>query len=163
MPELAGFGMEGRVQQIVVILGHGKPRLLQFDGVDDDAGFPRLDPDPVRRIGAVAEDRLHLLQIPGRVGFEHSRFGGGDEAGGGETPDDVGLRVVLLRQQFRRNDAGGVADDFHVDVRVLLFEQFKVAGVLVVLKRGVDDDAFAGDGGGGDGAGDEGDDDVGPQ
>jgi 23S rRNA (adenine2503-C2)-methyltransferase len=55
-----------------------------------------------------------------------------------QPPDHIGLRIVLLRQQLGRDDAGRIPHPFDLDVGVLLVECFGVTRKVVGLDGGID-------------------------
>ena len=56
-----------------------------------------------------------------------------------DADDDVGLRIRLFRQQLGGDDAGRIAHELDLDVRVGLVERLLVGLDLVGLERGVDE------------------------
>ena len=91
-----------------------------------------------RRAVAVDEFRIQLLDALGRIGLEHAFVLQEHQRGRGQAPDHVRLRVVLLRQQLRGDDAGAVAHPFDLDVGVILIEALGVFLEILGLDRGVD-------------------------
>ena len=124
--------------QVLPGLGRRQVVFGRFHRVVADRRDPGVHPDPGRRIALVDELRIELVHAFGRIGLEHAFAFQEKQRGRRQSPDDIGLRVVLLRQELGGDDAGRVAHPFDLDVRVVLVEQLGIALEVLRLDRGID-------------------------
>ena len=94
--------------------------------------------DPGGRIFPIAEDGVELLQALRRVGLEHPLELEHHEAGGGDPPHHVGLRVRFLGEELGGDDAGRVAHPLDLDIGMILVEAGGVLLEVVGLDGRVD-------------------------
>ena len=87
-----------------------------------------------RQIGVVMDAGEHVEERP--LGRRREP----DQAGDGEAEHDVGARVVLLGEEARRDDAGGVAHPNDLDVGYRSFDRLLERTELVVLDGRVERD-----------------------
>ena len=81
-----------------------------------------------------------ILSRPfGRIRLQHALVGEHRKARCRDADDDVGLRIRLLGEELRGDDAGRIAHPLDVDVRIGLLEAFLVGLDLVGFERGVDE------------------------
>ena len=111
---------------------------LEFDGVDTDRRDPGIHTGPGGRLVRIDEFRVEFLDTGRRVGLEHALVLQEHQGGGGQPPDDVRLRIVLLRQQLCGHDARGVPDPFDGDIGIVLVEALGVFLQILGFDRGVD-------------------------
>ena len=76
-----------------------------FNGVEANGGSPHIHAPPSRWIGFVAILGHDGVQIQRRIGLQHAIFLHQRQAGGGDTPDSVGLGVAFFGQQFGSDHA----------------------------------------------------------
>lgn len=117
-----------------------------FHGVEADGGHPGVHADPLRRVLAVAEQRLELLGILRRVAFQHAVLLQQFQAGGGQAPDRIGLRVGFLGQQASGDHPGGVAHPVDLHIRVVLVEAGGVLAQVFRFEGGVNGQLAGGQG-----------------
>ena len=123
-----------RIEQVLPRYGLRQVLLLGLDLVEAHGADVRKVAHPVRRIVPILELRVDLVVALGLVRVEHPFPGHDHHARRGQDMDDVGLRIVLLRQQLRRDDAGRVPHPADIDVRMHLVESLPVE--LQVFRRG---------------------------
>ena len=87
---------------------------------------------------AVAEYGLQRRSALRLVGFQQARLLEGDQAGDGKPEHDIGARIVLLGEEARRDDAGGVAHPHDLHVRNGRLDRLLERTELVVLDRRID-------------------------
>ena len=122
--------------------------LLLLHRVHADGRDPGVHAGPRRRVVLVDELRVQLFDALRLVGVEHALRLHEQQTCRRQPPDDVGLGVVLLGEELRGDDAGGVPDPLDLDIRVVLVEAGGVALQILCLDRGIH-----GQGGGGCGRG----------
>ena len=115
-----------RIEQVLPRCGLRQVLLLGLDLVEAHGADERKVAHPVRRVVPVLELHVDGVVVGGLVRVEHPLLGHDHHARRGQDMDDVGLRIVLLRQQLRRDDAGRVPHPADLDVRMHLVESFPV-------------------------------------
>ena len=127
-----------RIGQILPRGRHRQAQLARLDGVVADRGDPGVHPDPGWWVAVIDKLRIQQLDADRRVGLQHALGFHQQQRGCGQAPDQIGLRIVLLRQQLGGDDAGRVTHPVDLDVRVLLVEGLGIALEILGLDGGVD-------------------------
>src|SRR6266567_3963665 len=119
----------GRLRQVL---------LLGLHRVEADGRDPGIHAHPRGRVVLVAELGVQLVDALGRVGQEQPLGLQDEEAGRGQAPDHVGLRIGFLGQELRGDDTGRVAHPLDLDVGMVLVEAGRVFLEIVGLDGRVD-------------------------
>ncbi len=139
-----------RLGQVFPIGRDRQAVFLALDRVEANRRNPRALADPLRGlVDLVVEFGLQLVEALGCIPLEITFVAEQHQAGGGETPHDVGLRVVFFGHQLGRHDTRGIANpvDGHAGRGAL--EGFFEAGEFIGFHGGVDRQFFGLDGRGG--------------
>ena len=133
LPLVFGLGQVGPARRLRQALRLG------LDRVEAERRRPDVHADPARRVGGIAHQRLDVGEPGRRVGHEHALLLQQHQRGRGQAHHDVGLRIVLLRQQLGGDDAGRIAHPLDVDVGIGGLEGRLVGLELIGLERRIDE------------------------